>query len=126
MSEFEALLKRSFAEAPEPAADDGFVVQVGHAVARRERWLKLRQQAHGLALALGGAAVLYGGYAVLAASGPQFIATAGLQLAEANGAISAAPSLQTVLQSFGAGLSQILLVTAALVGGAVAYRSTQE
>ena len=35
MTDFDALLKRSFAEAHEPL-DDGFSVNVGHAVAQRE------------------------------------------------------------------------------------------
>ena len=62
---FDALMKRSFAEAPEPA-DDGFAVNVGHAVARRERTLKLRSYFQYGALTLGAAAVSYGLYSFVA------------------------------------------------------------
>ena len=41
MTDFDALLKRSFAEAHEPA-DDGFAVNVTHVVAMREAGLKAR------------------------------------------------------------------------------------
>lgn len=129
MTDFDALLKRSFAEAPEPV-DDGFAVNVGHAVARREAQAKARGafQVAGVALACG--ALAYGAYAVLAALGPEVAASAGLEIARAHGAISDAPSIggaaQSLLQSLGAGMTQILLVMAALAGGTVAYRASQD
>jgi hypothetical protein len=132
MTDFDALLKRSFAEAHEPA-DDGFSVNVGHVVARREADLKLRSYIQYGAITLGAAAVSYGLYVVAGAYGQELMATAGLEVARVHGALSSAPSAaeaggaaQGFLQSLGAGLTQILLVTGALAGGAVAYRATQD
>ncbi len=62
MTDFDALLKRSFAEAHEPA-DDGFVVNVGHAVAKREAGLKVRGYMQYGAMTIGAAAVSWGLYA---------------------------------------------------------------
>lgn len=129
MSDFDALLKRSFAEAHEPA-DDGFVVNVGHAVAKREASLKLRGYVQLGAVTVGAAAVSWGLYAVAGAVGPELMASVGLEVARAHAAVSTAPdagaAAQGFIQSMGAGLTQILLVTAALAGGAVAYRATQD
>jgi hypothetical protein len=131
MTDFDALLKRSFAEAHEPA-DDGFSVAVGHAVARRETALKVRGVLQAAGVAVGCGALAYGAYALLGgAFGQDLLASAGLELARAHGAISNAPSVggaaQGLLQSMGAGMTQILLLTAAaLAGGAVAYRAAQE
>jgi hypothetical protein len=129
MTDFDALLKRSFAEAHEPA-DDGFTVNIARAVERGENALKTRGalQIAGVTVACG--ALAYGAYAVLSVLGQDMLATAGLELARAHGAISSAPSMegaaQSFLQSMGAGMTQILLVTAVLAGGAVAYRASQE
>lgn len=129
MTDFDALLKRSFAEAPEPA-DDGFTVHVARGVARREQELNLRQSVWSVGMAAAGAAIFYGGYALMQAFGQQIMASAGLELAQAFGAISSTPSVsgqaQSLVQSLGAGFTQILLVAAALAGGAVAYRATQD
>jgi hypothetical protein len=129
MSDFDALLKRSFAEAHEPA-DDGFVVNVGHAVAKREASLKVRGYMQLGAVTIGAAAVSWGLYAFAGAFGQEFMASIGLEVARAHAAVSTAPdpgaAAQSFIQSMGAGLTQILLVTAALAGGAVAYRATQE
>ena len=129
MSDFDALLKRSFAEAHEPA-DDGFVVNVGHAVAKREASLKVRGYMQLGAVTIGAAAVSWGLYAFAGAFGQEFMASIGLEVARAHAAVSTAPdpgaAAQGFIQSMGAGLTQILLVTAALAGGAVAYRATQE
>jgi hypothetical protein len=130
MNDFDALLTRSFAEAHDEPADDGFSVNVGKAVARREGANKIRNAAYTVGMAAAGAAVLYGAYGIATAFGQEFLATAGLEVARAHGAMSNAPSIggaaQGVVQSLGAGFTQILLVTAALAGGAVAYRATQE
>jgi hypothetical protein len=129
MTDFDALLKRSFAEAHEPA-DDGFTVNVARGVERRENALKARGafQLAGVTIACG--ALAYGAYAVLSVLGQDVLAIAGLEIARAHGAISNAPSVdaaaQGLLQSMGAGMTQILLVTAALAGGAVAYRASQD
>lgn len=129
MTDFDALLKRSFAEAPEPA-DDGFVVNVGHAVAKREASLKVRNYMQLGAVTIGAAAVSWGLYAFAGAFGQEFMAGIGLEVARAHAAVSTAPdagaAAQSFIQSMGAGLTQVLLVTAALAGGAVAYRATQD
>ena len=129
MNDFDALLKRSFAEAPEPV-DAGFSVQVGRAVAYREKTAKVRNAAYTVGMAAAAAAVCYGAYGIASVYGQEVLASAGLELARAHGAISGAPSVegaaQGVMQSFGAGLTQMLLVFAALAGGAVAYRSAQD
>lgn len=129
MTDFDALLKRSFAEAHEPS-DDGFVVNVGHAVAKREAGLKVRGYVQLGAVTIGAAAVSWGLYAFAGAFGQEFMASIGLEVARAHAAVSTAPdagaAAQGFIQSMGAGLTQILLVTAALAGGAVAYRATQD
>ena len=129
MTDFDALLKRSFAEAHEPA-DDGFVVNVTHVVARREAGLKARGYMQYGAITIGAAAVSWGLYTFAGAFGQEFMASAGLEVARMHAVVNSAPdagaAAQNFIQSMGGGLTQILLVTAALAGGAVAYRSTQE
>lgn len=130
MNDIDALLKRSFAEAPEPA-DDGFAVQVTHAVARRETVAKWRQGAQNAGMAAAGVGVLYGVYGLVGAFGQQFLASAGLEIALAHSALSSAPDAagaqaQNLVQAVGAGLTQVLFIAAALAGGAVAYRATQD
>ncbi|MEZ5961558.1 MAG: hypothetical protein R3C30_14210 [Hyphomonadaceae bacterium] len=129
MTDFDALLKRSFAEAHEPS-DDGFVVNVTQAVAHREAGLKARSYVQYGAITIAAAAVSWGLYAFAGAFGQEFMASVGLEVARAHAAVSTAPdpgaAAQGFIQSMGAGLTQLLLVTAALAGGAVAYRSTQE
>jgi hypothetical protein len=130
MTEFNTVLKRAFAEAHEPA-DDGFSQRVGVGVARRESVGRVLGAVQNAGMAVAGAAVLYGAYIVATTFGEDFLASAGLEVARIHGALSAsAPSVssqaQGVLQSLGAGLSQVLLITAALAGGAVAYRAAQD
>mgnify|MGYP000107537173 CR=1 FL=1 len=130
MNDFDALLKRSFAEAPEPA-DDGFAVHIGHAVARREMALKARNLAQTIGLAAAGVALVYGGLSFYGVFGQELLASAGVEVARAHGALSTAPTFgsatNAVLQSLGTGMTQIILMTAAaLAGGAVVYRTTQE
>ena len=129
MTDFDALLKRSFAEAHEPT-DDGFVVNVAHTVAKREAGLKARSYIQYGAIMIGAAAVSWGLYAFAGAFGQEFMASAGLEVARMHAAVSTVPdagaAAQNFVHSMGAGLTQILLVTGALAGGAVAYRSTQD
>ena len=129
MSEFDALLKRSFAEAPEPV-DDGFTVRISHAVDRHEKAALVRQVVWGVTMAVAGTAVAGGLYQIFQLFGPELAATAGLEVARAHGAISSAPTFSSAAQSamgaLGAGLTQVMLVAAALAGGAVAYRSARE
>jgi hypothetical protein len=127
MTEFDALLKRSFAEMDEPA-DDGFTVAVTHVVKRREAAATLRSRAYAVAMGVAGLAVFYGVYALASVLGPQVLAVAGLELAQAHGALVSGPSEagQGVLSSLSAGMTQVLLITATLAGGAVAYRSVRQ
>ncbi len=131
MTDFDALLKRSFAEAAEPV-DDGFTVKIEQAVTRRENALKLRNLAQTIGLAAAGVALVYGGATVYGAFGQDAVATAGLEVARVHGALSSSTptfgvAVQSVLQTLGTGMSQIMLMTAAvLAGGAVVYRTTQE
>jgi len=127
MNDFDALLKRSFAEAHEPA-DDGFSVNVGRGVARSEAALKVRNATYAVGMAAAGATILYGAYGLVGAFGQEILATAGLEVARAHSALSSAPTVNTqgMIQSLGAGLSQVMLVVAVLAGGAVVYRQTQD
>lgn len=133
MTDFDALLKRSFAEAHEPA-DDGFVANVTQVVAKRETGLKVRGYLQLGAVTIGAAAVSWSLYSVFGsvfgALGPELMASAGVEAARARAALSMVPdagaAAQGFIQSMGAGLTQVLLVTAALAGGAVAYRSSQQ
>jgi TRAP-type C4-dicarboxylate transport system permease small subunit len=129
MTDFDALLKRSFAEAPEPV-DDGFSVQVTKAVAHREAAAKTRNAAYVVGMGAACAAMAYGGYSLVAAFGQEAMALAGIEIARAHAAVSNAPSIggaaESIVQSLSAGMTQILLVTAALAGGAVAYRAAQD
>lgn len=129
MTDFDALLKRSFAEAHEPT-DDAFVVNVTHSVAKREAGLKARSYFQYGAITIGAAAVSWGLYAFAGTFGQDVMASAGLEVARMHAVVSTAPDVgaaaQTFVQSMGAGLTQILLVTAALAGGAVVYRQTQQ
>jgi hypothetical protein len=127
MSDFEALLKRSFAETEEPV-DDGFSAQVRARVSRRVNDGRLRAYAQGLGLATAGAVILYVGAGMLWGPGQEILSVAALEVLRAEDAISDAPAVSAIgqgMQSLGLGLTQILLAAAALVGGAVAYRSNQ-
>jgi hypothetical protein len=129
MTDFDALLKRSFAEAHEPS-DEGFVVNVTHAVAKREAELKVRSYIQYGAITIGAAAVSWGLYAFAGAFGQDVAASAGLEVARLHAAVSTAPdagaAAQGFIRSMGAGLTQILLITGVLAGGAVAYRAAQD
>jgi hypothetical protein len=135
MSEFDALLKRSFAEAHDPA-DDGFSVNVAHKVARSEKSLELRTHFQNVGMAIGGAAALYGVYAFVGAFGQDLLASAGLEAARLHGSMSsaslgdaagdAAGATQGMLRSMGAGLTQVLLFAGVLAGGAVALRASRQ
>jgi len=127
MNDFDALLKRSFAEADEPA-DDGFSVAVTHSVARREAAAAWRNRAYAVCMGVAGLAVFYGVYSLASALGPQVMAFVGLELAQANGALASGPSEvgQGILSSLGAGMTQVLLISATLAGGAVAFRTVRQ
>ncbi len=135
MTEFNALLKRSFAEAPEPA-DDGFSLRVARAVARRESPFGARAMIYALGLGIAAVAVFVGLFPLIWNSGLDAVSAGSLDVARAQGVFNAeAPVLadevtsqaQSWLQAVSAGLmSQMLVVMAALAGGAVAYRASQD
>lgn len=135
MSDFDALLKRSFAEAHEPQ-DEGFSVNVAHGVARSEKALQVRNAIQTGAMLVGAGAASYGAYAFLGAFGQEFLAGLGLEVARLHGSLSAAPvgdvagnaagQAQTMMAQLGAGLTQVLLLAGVLAGGAVAFRATQQ
>lgn len=131
MNEFDTALKRAFAEAHEPI-DDGFSVQVGQAVARREVAGRVRGVVHSVGVGVAIAALGYGAYALASTYGQDLAASAGLEFARAYGAVSeTAPTVssqaQGWMQSLSAGLTQVMLIVAMLAGGgAVAYRVAQD
>jgi len=132
VSDFDALLKRSFAEAHEPQ-DDGFSVNVAHAVARKEKSLQLRMVLQNIGVAAGGAVALYAAYAVLGPIAVDLLAPASAGIANLGQSFDPTPAVGDVagsaagwLQSVGAGLTQVLLAAGALAGGAVAYRAAQQ
>ncbi|HCK83804.1 MAG TPA: hypothetical protein DHW63_04585 [Hyphomonadaceae bacterium] len=134
MSDFNAFLTRSFAEAEHPA-DDGFSLRVGAAVARRERAARARSALQTAGLGLGIAVVGYAGLNALFGAGQELISTGGLEATRVVGAFDEQAPLVAAqaqeagigfVQSLGLGLTQILVIAAALLGGAVAYRSAQD
>jgi hypothetical protein len=130
MSDFDALLKRSFAEAHEPA-DNGFSLRVSHAVERREAALKLRNAVQAVGWAVAAGALGYAAYAMTSAFGVDLVSTAGDQIGEVRGVLGQAPAASSgftdsLIQSASASMTYVLLSVAALAGGAVAYRATQE
>ncbi len=120
--DFNAHLTRAFAEAPEPA-DEGFVLAVSGAVARKERMAELLAWAQVLGLAVAAMAVATGVFMMLQPMMPEVMASVGLLFAQAHGA---AMNAQLAATFSGAALTQILLVTAALVGGFAVLRSNQQ
>lgn len=133
MSDFNALLKSSFAEIEEPV-DAGFSVNVGHGVARVERAAKVRSWTQTIGVMAGAAATAWGLYSVAGVFAPDMIAAGSLEVARLQGAITNGPQISAaaetagvgLMQSIGLGMTQILLATGALVGGAVAYKAAQD
>ncbi len=136
MSEFDAFLKRSFAEAPDPV-DDGFSANVAHAVARSEKALQMRTIVQNVGMAAGGAVALYGAYAFVGPYAVDLLAPASSGVANIGQSFNLSPAVgdvagaaagqaQTLMHSLGAGLTQVLLIVGALAGGAVAFRAAQQ
>ncbi len=123
MTDFDALLKRSFAEAHEPA-DDGFSVNVSRAVGRSERLARIRNSVQTGAWAVAGAAVLYGVFGLAMSVAPDVLTSLGFGMSRAHEVITGPGA--NMAQNISAGMTQILLVTGAIAGGLVAYRATQE
>lgn len=132
MSEFNALLTRAFAEAELPA-DDGFSLNVGRGVARRENARRLRSAVQTFGLGLAVVTIALAAFNPVSLLIQEWLGSAGIGAARAYGSIDAgglAADAEGVgvsaLNSLGLGLTQILLIAGALVGGAVAYRSAQD
>lgn len=134
MTNFDALLTRSFAEAEQPV-DDGFCVRVGAAVARREKAARLRSAIQLAGLAVGVAVAGYGLLGFVFGPGQELLANTGIEATRAISAVDegapaafaqADAAASGLLQSLGLGLTQILLIGGALLGGAVAYRSAAQ
>ena len=125
MNGFEADLKRAFAEAEEPV-DSGFSVQVAHRVSGLERRRAVAQKLRHGALALGGLAALVGVAQLSQGLGLDLMAAAGLELAKAHGAMSQSGAGGVSQGVLGMGLTQILMFTIALAGGAMAFRQARD
>jgi hypothetical protein len=132
MSEFNALLTRAFAEADVPA-DNGFSVSVARGVAGRERARRLRGAAQAVGLGIAALTLALAAFNPVSIMIQEWLGSAGLGAARAYGAIDAnglAVQAESAggaaLRSLGLGLTQILLIAGALVGGAVAYRAAQD
>lgn len=130
MTELDTILKRAFAEADEPI-DNGFSIRVGAAVARRERASEMRAAVHAVGLGIAGVTVLYALFPLLWSFAQDFLVSFGLEVARAQGALNTevplvANQAQGWLQATSAGLTQVLLIMAALAGGAVAYRASRD
>ncbi|MBL8538721.1 MAG: hypothetical protein JNM59_15055 [Hyphomonadaceae bacterium] len=129
MNDFNAFLKASFAEAPEPA-DDGFSQRIAHAVARREASARLRSVIQGVGWTIAAGAVGYAAYALAGVFGVDVLSAAGDQFGEVRGVLGQAPDAVVfadgAMQAMSASMTYILLSAAALAGGAVAYRAAQE
>ncbi len=123
MDDFNATLKRAFAEAHEPA-DNGFTVNVTHIVARREKSVLWLLSLQGIGIAIAAAAVVYGLMGAFGAYGMELMAGLGLEVARAHGAMTQVSSFD--FASLAAGLTQILFVAGALAGSAVVYRASQQ
>jgi hypothetical protein len=129
MNAFDAELRRSFAEMDEPL-DDGFSVSVTHRVAGKERSARAIQVGHQVAVGAAAVALAFGGFSLLQAFGPELMASVGLELARAHGALSQAEGASfqpmSVFASFGGALTQLLLAAGAAAGGVAAFRAVQE
>ena len=125
MSDLDAILKRSFAEAHEPA-DEAFVVHVGQAVDRKEKLATIQAWAQVIGLAIGAMAA-FSGLFILAAPFLTDLAT-GIQTTwfSTQMAFSAVSPSSFVMSATAIFMSQAFLALSAVAGGLVLYRSTQQ
>ena len=124
MTDFDALLKRSFAEAHEPV-DDGFCVRVEEAVAKRERVSQVLSAFQVGGTLVGALAVAWGGIGIVQGAAPEVLASIGLEAARVHGAMSTpAPSIN--FATLAGPLTQMLMVVASLAGGVLVYRNSQQ
>lgn len=125
MSDLDAILKRSFAEAHEPA-DEAFVVHVGQAVAHKEKLVTIQAWAQVIGLAVGAMAA-FSGLFILAAPFLTDLAS-GLQTTwfSTQMAFSAVSPSSFVMSANAIVMSQAFLALSGVAGGIVLYRSTQQ
>lgn len=124
MNDFNATLTRAFAEDHHEPADNGFAVRVSGAVARHEKALLGLFIAQGVGISAAFAAVLWGLMAGFGSYGPEILASLGLEIARAHGALTQASSFN--FATIAAGLTQFLLVAGALAGAGAVYRNSQQ
>lgn len=132
MSEFNAILTRAFAEAELPA-DDGFSLNVGRGVARSENARRFRAAVQAFGLGIAVLTIALAAFNPVSALIQEWLGSAGIGAARAYGSVNlgglaadAEGAGASALNSLGLGLTQLLLIAGALVGGAVAYRSAQD
>ena len=126
MNAFESDLKRMFAEVPDPA-DDSFSVRVAEKVQTREASRKWAGWARIAAFVVGALTALVAVFMALKSFGLMLMADMGLGLARLHGLVTEAEFSSSLNQSImGVGLTQILLMTLALAGGAYAMRRARD
>lgn len=119
--DFDATLKRAFAEAPE-AVDDRFVVSVSKAVSRREKAIQLMAWVQVIGMAVAAMAAASGLFVLLTPDAVRAMT------ATMNGFVDARTALSAINAS---GAAMTMLVEAAVTlgavaGGVVLYRSNQQ
>jgi hypothetical protein len=125
MNDFNAALTRAFAEQHHEPAEDGFARRVAAAVARKERlklWLLIAQ---GVGVAVAVSAVIWGLIAGFGVYGPGLMASLGLEIARAHGALTQAGAFNFAALA-AAGMTQFMLIAGALAGAGMAYRNSQQ
>lgn len=125
MDDFNATLTRAFAEEHHEPADDGFALRVSEAVAGKEKFALALRVAQGVGVAAAVAAVAWSLMAgLLGGFGPSLMASLGLEIARAHGALTQASSVD--LTAMAAGMTQFLLIAGALAGAGIVYRNSQQ
>ena len=122
--DFDATLKRAFAEAPEPA-DDHFVHAVSWRVAKREKAAAALAWGQVVGITVGAMAAAFCLLTMLVPMAPSLMASFGLELAQAHGSMVSASSFNLSAVS-AAGLTQMLIVFGAIAGGAALVRVNQQ
>jgi hypothetical protein len=124
MDDFNATLTRAFAEEHHEPADDGFTLRVGAAVARQEKFIVWMSVVQGVGAAAAAAAVVWGLIVGFGMYGSSLMASFGLELARAHGALTEASSFS--FATLAAGMTQFLLIAGALAGAGLVYRNSQQ
>jgi len=119
--DFDASLKRAFAEAPE-ASDDGFVVSVSRAVSRREKVAQFMAWAQVIGLAVAAMATAAGLLVLLTPEVLRAFTATNQGFADARVALSA-------FNMTGVGLTTLVeaaVAAGAVAGGVMLYRTNQQ